>query len=386
MLILKSGVKFVAHLTALLLLVVLTWRVYSNLRFLKRTVQNTSRDGEYPRVSVLVPVRNESDNIRRCIESLANQGYPALEIIVLDDASTDDTLQQLHQLALRYANLRIIEGSSGPPPSWNGKSYACQRLSEQANGEWLLFTDADTIHFSESVSKGIQQALRLKVDLLSAIPYQQTESWSERLMVSFIMDFLPVMGIDFRQLPTNTGQRVIANGQYILVRADVYRELGGHCAIHSALIDDFALADLFAQHGHGTAIVNGASMVACRMYRNAAEVWSGFSKNMMLALQTYSGQRRSLGAALLFGWGYAALFFFPYYNLIAGSGSLLALLEITWLVGLRLAVGRTFHRPVIESLWVLPSAVGVMLLGLYSLCLRFQKRHILWKGRAYTLR
>ena len=371
------------HVTTLLLLVLLSIRLLRNLDFLRWVRQSAPVQAEQPRVSVLVPARNEGRHIQQCIEALAQQAYPNYEILVLDDQSTDGTFQQLQQLAEVYPVLQLIRGDSAPPPGWNGKSYACQRLAQHASGEWLLFTDADTLHTPESIVQGIKQARWLDVDLLSAMPQQITNSWSERLLVSFIMDFLPLLGIDLRGLWQQRSSHAIANGQYMLVRAAVYHEVGGHAAVQSALVDDFALANHFVQNERRYALVNGTYLVACRMYRNAGEIWQGYSKNIVLSLQTAA--RWPWWSALLFAWGFVALFIWPYALLALQLSKGLALVEIGWLSVLRLSVGYEYRRPLAEAFFTPLSALGVMLLGLNALLLKYRQQPIRWKDRSYWL-
>jgi chlorobactene glucosyltransferase len=375
-------IVILAQLTTFILLPLLSIRVFRNLRFLWNNQYSSLYNQKYPRVSVLVPARNEADNITVCLESLANQDYPNYEIWVLDDQSTDNTLDLIQRLAVKYPLIHIVRGESAPPSDWNGKSYACHRLSEQADGEWLLFTDADTIHTTQSIRLGIQQAHHLTVDLLSAMPRQITKSWSEWILVSFIMDFLPMLGIDLKQMWRGQGSHGIANGQYLLIRQSVYQVVGGHTAISSAMVDDFALANTFLQGDKPITFVNGTSMLACRMYHNTKEVWQGFSKNIVLSLQT--SKQWSIGSIALFAWGYVSLFVLPYLIFVFHPDKLLALIAISWLMALRLIVGFVIRRPVTEALLTLFSALGVMLLGLNAIWLKVRKQRILWKDRPYS--
>jgi chlorobactene glucosyltransferase len=370
------------HATNLILLAFLSIRVVRNLRFLRgvRNLGNPQQD--YPLVSILVPARNEGQNIKSCLESLVQQDYPNYEILVLDDQSTDNTLEQIQQLAGQHPVIQVLRGESAPPNGWNGKSYACHRLSEQADGEWLLFTDADTLHTAQSIRQGIQQALQLDVDLLSVMPYQITKSWSEWLMVSFIMDFLPLLGFDLRRLWQGNGQAV-ANGQYLLVRRETYQALGGHAAISHALVDDFALAQHFVKAKRRIAFVSGAAMLACRMYHNAGEVWRGFTKNILLSLQ--STQQWGFGSILAFAWGYSSLFVMPYLIFVLYPYKLLALIGIVWLTLLRLIASFTARRSPAEALFTPLSAVGVMLLGLNAIALKWRQQRITWKERPYHI-
>ena len=374
--------RLAVHLTVLLVLPLLTLRLWRNLKFLRRVRQQAERPlTTAPRVSVLVPARNEAHTITACVASLLRQDYPNTELIVLNDASTDSTGQQLDALAARHPQLKVLHGTEDVPAGWNGKSYACHRLAQQATGDWLLFTDADTQHAPHSVRNGIAQALSLDVALLSALPYQQTGSWSERVLVSFIVDFLTLLGLDLEE----RSGRTAANGQYLLVRADAYRQAGGHAAVHAELVDDFALAKQMQVSGFETALVDGTDMLRCRMYRSAREVWNGFSKNLMLGLSMSAHENQPRGWFLPFGWAYGCLFVMPFVFALIGVDRRLALVEIGWLGFLRALVGWQLKRPPSEIVTTTLAAWGVMALGLSALFRRWRARPVVWKGREYKV-
>lgn len=372
------------HLTSLLLLLVLSYRLLANLRFLAWVrEQGRQQFTPQPRVSILVPARNEAATITPCITSLLQQEYPAYEVIVLDDGSTDSTGAQLDTLAAADPRLRVIHAKNSLPPGWNGKSYACHRLAAQASGEWLLFTDADTLHTRQSLALGVAQALALDVDMLSAFPAQETRSWSERIFVSFIVDFLPLAGLDFRSIYRGEGSHSAGNGQYLLLRAASYHAAGGHLAIYNETLDDFALARRLRQRGYRTVLTSGQMFLRCRMYRSAGQVWEGFSRSLMHGLELSSTRRRGAGWAALFAWGYSALFVHPFLALYSGRGRGLAVIEVLWLALLRAVVNRHLHRPLLEIFTTPLAAWGVMILGCSALYRRWRGQTINWKGRAY---
>ena len=140
--------------TALLVLAIFSYRLWRNLRFLRRGRAAAQMIFRQPRVSVLVPARDEARTIVACIDSLANQNYSDVEILALDDHSVDETGALLDELATCYSSLTVIHGCENPPAGWNGKSYACHRLAARATGDWLLFTDADTRHLPGSIRSG----------------------------------------------------------------------------------------------------------------------------------------------------------------------------------------------------------------------------------------
>jgi chlorobactene glucosyltransferase len=372
-----------ADATALLILCVLTVRLWRNLRFLRRARSLIRLPDALPRVSVLVPARDEARTIVDCIDSLAQQDYPNFEIIALNDQSSDETGALLDEMAARHPNVTVLHGCESPPAGWNGKSYACHRLAVIATGEWLLFTDADTRHTPTSIAHGVAQAEALGADLLSAFPKQLTESWSERLLVSFILDFLTLLGVDLTNLWRGTSGSIAANGQYLLVRAAAYRTVGGHEAVFQALVDDFALAKRIRSKGYKVALVDGTSMLICRMYHDAGEVWAGFSKNILLALETTTAEKRPSWWSAVFAWGYACVFVLPFFWLLLPARKRLLLVEIAWLGVLRGLVNGQFSRPLNEVVTTPLAGWSVMALGLSALLRRRRGTRIRWKGRDY---
>jgi chlorobactene glucosyltransferase len=362
-------------------LAVFSWRMWRNLSFLDWAGRHQPLPAVLPRVSVLLPARNESANITPCVESLIHQDYSNLEVIVLDDHSSDDTGLKLDHLLQKYPQLRVIHGQEKPPEGWNGKSYACHRLASAATGEWLLFTDADTVHTPGSVRLGLGCAISLNVDMLSAFPRQRAESWGERLMVPFILGFLTMVGLDFRGIWRGQCGRTAANGQYLLVKATAYRQLGGHAAIYRELVDDIALAQAFRRANRRIALVDGTRMLSCRMYHSAREVWDGFSKNILLGLRT-SGNMR-LWYAPLFAWGYASLFIMPVLLLFHDT-RLLAAVVVGWLWSLWAIIAARLYRPLWEVPFISLAAIGVIALSLNSMYLRLRNKGVVWKGRVYN--
>lgn len=402
----RSLLTGLSHLTALALLASMSLCLATNLRFLQRMRRlPTHLRNHLPLVSVLIPARDEADSITACVASLLSQTYSNFEVLVLDDGSTDGTSQLLDALQRQYPQLTVIHTASDLPPGWNGKSYACHLLAQRATGEWLLFTDADTLHTPVSLERGLAQALALRADLLSALPYQRVETWSERLIVSFILDFLPLTSVNLAAMWRGHSRHLLANGQYLLAHAQTYHALGGHARIAHALVDDFALAHRFRSQGYTIALVDGSPMLECRMYRSFCEVVRGFSKNLLSALasstesppgSSRAPQRHSVVARMLrtslfaplFAWGYACVFVLPFVRILRRDqrpvSRCLAALEVPWLLVLRGLVVRSLTRPPDEIATTPLAAWGVMAISLAALYRRWRRRPIVWKQRHYA--
>jgi chlorobactene glucosyltransferase len=251
-----------------------------------------------PSVSVLVPARNEALRIRACLESLMAQNYPSLEVIVLDDESQDATAEIVRALGFSTAlgsNRRLVMGEP-LPPGWTGKSWACHQLAEVAHGEYLLFTDADTIHHPGTVSSVVAAVQRFRADLLTLWPYQTTVTLAEKLVIPLLFvvagSYLPHWLLIWAQRvpwlaralgPKFLGRCSTATGQFLLFRRDSYLKIGGHRAVGEHLVEDIALAREVGKRipdGWRLVSCDGTHLVRCRMYSSLGDLWEGFTKNL----------------------------------------------------------------------------------------------------------
>ena len=230
-----------------------------------------------PKVSIIVPARNEESNLGNCLQSLVTQTGVAFEIIVVDDGSTDRT----RQIAESFEGVTLI---SALPlhAGWTGKNNAViAGVSSAATGEWLLFTDADTIHRPGSLARAVEEAKKEKADLLSYSPEQIVIGLAERIVMPVVFAELAAQYTPARVRDQNSAV-VAANGQYILVRRTAYEAVGGHAAIAGDILEDVALAKAFRRAGFLIFFRYGADAVSARMYRNWAELRDGWTKNLAL--------------------------------------------------------------------------------------------------------
>jgi glycosyltransferase involved in cell wall biosynthesis len=245
-----------------------------------------------PVVSVIVPVRNEEACLASCLQSLVSQSNIAFEIIVVDDHSTDRT----RDIALSFPRVTLIE--AGPlPEAWTGKNNAVTAGANAARGEWLLFTDADTLHLPGSLARSLDEGRRHHAALLSYSPQQiVTGIWQRAVMPVIFAE----LAASFRpaQVSDPKSSSAAASGQYILISREAYNAVGGHAAVAASLLEDVALARAVKYSGRKLFFRYGGDAVQTHMYRTFAQLREGWTKN--LALLFHSPLRLAVLRALEF--------------------------------------------------------------------------------------
>jgi chlorobactene glucosyltransferase len=275
---------WIQHQTSLVVFrLVLLLIALRNLRALRR-LGEWGLPPRFPRLSVPVPARNEETNIDPCVRSLLAQEYPDFEVLVLDDESSDATAQILASLAAEDDRLQVLKGR--PLPSdWLGKHWACHQLAQAAQGELLVFTDADTRHHPHTLRDAVAALLAEEAHVASALPQQIAGSWAERLIVPVIpwaiFSFVP-LGLAYRLQRPALSATV---GYFMLFRRQAYEEVGGHAAVRQHAADDIALGRRIVTHGLRWRLVDGAKHIRCRMYHSYHQVFEGFSKNLIAAFE-----------------------------------------------------------------------------------------------------
>ncbi len=240
-----------------------------------------------PQVSVIVPARNEQKNIRRCVEALLAQDYPNLQVLVLDDRSSDSTPVILAELSARDSRLVILAGrelTSG----WAGKPHALHQAAASATGEWLLFLDADTFLHPNAVSAALAAAQKSRADLYTVMTEQILGSFWEKTVMPLVFTALSV-GFSPRKVNDPHSRDAIANGQFILVRRAVYDSVGGHEAVKDQIVEDKALSEKVKWSGHRLVVADGRGVAQTRMYTDLASMWEGWTKNIYLGLSDHPG-------------------------------------------------------------------------------------------------
>jgi chlorobactene glucosyltransferase len=234
-----------------------------------------------PRVSVIIPARNEAHQIETVTGSVLGTTYPDVEVIVVDDRSTDDTAARVEHLAAADARLRLVRGGE-LPPGWYGKPWACQQGADAATGAILLFTDADTTHMPALLGHAVAMLQREDADLLTVAPRQRIIGFWERTIMPQIWVML---GLRYHPDTVNaarTTRDVIANGQFMMFPRERYRALGGHAAVRGEVVEDLAMAQRVVREGRKLFFAFAYDLMATRMYRNLGDVVEGWSKNLFI--------------------------------------------------------------------------------------------------------
>ncbi len=238
-----------------------------------------------PKVSVCIPARNEENNIRRCVEAVLCQDYPNVEVIVLDDRSTDATPEILRRLAVQNDRLKIINGSN-LPEGWAGKPHALYQASAAANGQWLCFVDADTFLEPNALSSVYAKAVETNADLFTIMTRQILGTFWERTVMPLVMTALSV-GFSPRKVNDPSRRDAVANGQFIFIKRSIYDLVGGHEKIKDQIVEDKALSENVKWNGHRLVVADGRLVASTRMYTSLETMWEGWTKNIYLGLRDH---------------------------------------------------------------------------------------------------
>jgi Glycosyltransferases, probably involved in cell wall biogenesis len=230
-----------------------------------------------PLVSVLIPARNEESNIRRILNSMIKQDYPNLEILVLDDNSTDATVQIVEKIMEKDSRIKLIKGAS-LPAGWKGKCFACHQLSKIAKGSYFVFTDADTLHYPNSISGSLAALLKNNLDVTSIYPRQIAVTFSERMTVRFInlaiLSFMPLILVKHTKGPFFS----TAIGQFLLFKREAYEKTGGFESVKDEILEDINISKQVKRCGLKIMVYDGSDSIFCRMFTNLADVVKGFTR------------------------------------------------------------------------------------------------------------
>lgn len=353
----------------------------SNIFQMKRTTLPADiQDGLM--VSILIPMRNEEANIERCLISLQNQDYKNYEILVIDDNSSDNSLEIVQNLSRKNKRIRIFRGRT-LPDAWFGKPYALQQLSVEARGDILLFTDADTVHGPHSVSWAAANITRSGADFISGYVGQQLLTFGEKVtvpLVFFLTGFIiPLWMNSLSRLDFFAA----AIGQYIAVKRDVFTGIGGFEPVKKKTSEDIFLARHVKKQGFKTMFLDISDHVQCRMYIGYRAAMEGIGKNIFdfLGKNTFLLFIIAIAVFFFLFFPFPLMFFCiatesPWANQIIMVNILYTLTWVFMFLGQRLNWLYGFLWPLMF--------LNLLYMALWSWFRTISGRGFLWKGRVVS--
>jgi glycosyltransferase involved in cell wall biosynthesis len=322
-----------------------------------------------PQVSVIIPARNEEASLGACLDSFTDQEGFSFEVIVVNDQSADRT----KEIAQSIPGIRVIDADS-LRPGWTGKNNAIATGLRFVRCEWILFTDADTVHLPGSLRAALEEAQNHHVDMLSYSPEQTAVTFWEKATLPVVFAELAQQYPPSKVSDPNSPQAA-ANGQYILVRKKAYDAIGGHAAVAGEVLEDVALARAFKRAGYEIRFRYAPDAVRTRMYRNFSQLREGWTKNLALLFPNPSW----LALKFLFIW---LALWVPFLALFWRIFFLACAISIVGFIDLFLGIQRSNFR------------AGMTILGVFFgvpmfVYLLFRSKHahakgsVAWKGRSY---
>ncbi|NDP22142.1 MAG: glycosyltransferase [Paludibacter sp.] len=340
----------------------------SNLMFQQKMKHSNSNSNSL--VSILIPVRNEENNIGKLLNDLQKQDYENIEIIVFDDQSTDNTENIVGNSIANDKRIKLIS-SKGLPEGWLGKNYGCYNLAKQSKGKYILFLDADVRVKNDIILNSISLADKHSLGLLSIFPKQEMESIGERITVPnmnyILLSLLPIGLV----LKSKFTALAAANGQFMLFNSKIYTETNPHEKFKNNRVEDIEIARYYKQKGIAVGCLTGDDSISCRMYSSFGEAVNGFSKNVI----NFFGN--SFVVAILF-WIITSFGFIPV--LISLENSMLTLYLFTVLTTRIIISVISKQNVLLNCFYIVPQQIALGLIIYKAFENKLKKQHQ-WKGR-----
>jgi len=343
-----------------------------------------------PLVSVVIPARDEEKTIETCVTGVLAQDWPALEVIVVDDRSTDRTPEILARLAAADPRLEVVRGSECPP-TWMGKNFALHQGFEHARGEWLLFLDADTQVAPQVVTQTVSEAREHGTGLLTLIPGNVFRCFWDRVVNTLIFQLAAFQQFDRIHDPASP--RANANGPFMLFRRDCYEAIGGHAAIPYEVVEDLVLARNVKAKGFRIRWALAPTLMKLELYESLRDLKRGWGKILQRAMEI---DRREIWLNLLGPLFLLVFFVLPFpaifaatYAAFAQPGQATALACVSALAAfLAASISQRFVAVILELDGVEPELfwLGALVLAELqweSVVRLVLKKEMYWKGRLY---
>ena len=346
----------------------------------------------FPKVSIILPARNEEKYIARCLDSLLKQDYPNFEIIAINDSSTDRTEVIMQHYAARDPRILVVNAKS-KPVGWVGKNWACYQGYLRATGNLLLFTDADTVHLPSTMSLSVKHLIFENLDALTAIPKLLCKDFWTKITLPMLSTFLYSR---FSALRVNDPKTKIGYffGSFFIISRRTYEKVGTHKAVRHEIIEDGALGGKVKEEKFIMKMVRGDNYIEAIWARDFHTLWHGL-RRLMIPLYNQKRKRASLMAIAIFFLLFEPFLLLPYsllflniarddifsLILIVSDTMACAIIIFSSVIQLRLSV---FQNP----LYALASPLGGAIISLSFITAIIDARKkgtVSWRGRQYTL-
>ncbi len=250
---------------------------------------------ERPLVSIVLPVRNQAETVSGCVNSLVHLDYPNKEIVAVEGHSTDETKKILQG----FQDKIVLVEEEPLPPGWVGKNWACHLGYRKSMGELLLFTDGDSIHSHDSLTRTVAYLKAAEADMVTIAPGALLRTFWEKVLQPPIF-LLIMLFVGGKWVNDDRRGNALGNGQYMLFRRDAYEKVGGHEAVRDKIVEDYTLARLMKKSGLRLRMVTAQDAVGVRMYASLGEIWRGWRKNFYTVSQNHNLARALLRLFLMF--------------------------------------------------------------------------------------
>ena len=381
-------------LTAILIGVSMTWAfliksMIDSIRLTPYLDEFERKEHANPKVSIILPARNEEEFIGKCLDSLIEQDYTNYEIIVVDDSSDDATGKIISEYAKK--NSKIIPVSAQiKPEGWMGKNWACMEGYKKATGELLLFTDADTKHSQNVISLAVSHLLSFNLDALSAIPKMRTMDFWTRITLPMISTFLHTR---FSAVRVNDPSKKTAYffGSFFIIKQKTYKEVGMHEGVKHEIIEDGALGKKVKKSGYKMKMTRGDHLIEAVWARDKNTLWNAL-KRLMIPLYL---QNEKIAIGIFFAVLFLLFMPFPIlaysalWVLKTTSFSILFVASfvasIMIYIGAIIEVKKLLQLRLIDALFA-PLGSLIVVLGFLGGLLQAKNSTVSWRGRKYSMK
>ncbi len=374
-------------LTVLQLILIVSVIIYLtvNIVYLVRLQPLVKPISNPPRLSVCVPARNEERGVEACLRSLLNQDYPNFEVIAIDDHSTDRTGDIMRNLAQENSRLKVLKVED-LPEDWLGKPFALHQAFKVAQGEYLLFTDADPVFKPTALNTAVHVMRERELDVLTLMPKAEFGSFWERAVQPVIFGFIASL-TRFKNVNDPDHRSAMGFGAFLMFRRSAYEKIGGHEAGKSDVLEDVLIAKRAKRAGLKLFVADAKQLFSIRMYFGLKEIWFGWEKNMFFAMKE-SVVKATYNVAVVLGF-----VFTPYIilaiNIFEQIGWLWIVMALVGVVLVSAAFYKTCDEMELQRNNAVLFPIGALVMAAIMANSMFHtlvRKKTKWRGRVYSVK